>query len=107
MLHADHFFYERVLAVVAKIPKGRVMTYGQIAALCGSPRAALVVGGIAHFGPPELPWQRVVHKDGTLATGYPGGVEGHRVMLEADGVHVDKDFKVDVDRLLWTPPRRR
>lgn len=80
------------------------MTYGQLAALCGSPRSALVVGGIAHWSDQTLPWQRVVHKDGALATGFPGGVEGHRIMLEAEGVKVDKDFKVDIAKLLWTPP---
>lgn len=47
-------FRERVYALVSQIPKGRVMTYGQIAALCGNPRAARIVGGIAHFGPTGL-----------------------------------------------------
>lgn len=96
-------FRDRVLAVVAQIPEGRVMTYGQLAALCGSPHSALVVGGIAHWSDQSLPWQRVVHKDGALATGFPGGIEGHRQVLEAEGVEVTKDYKVDVVRLLWTP----
>ncbi|HSX45127.1 MAG TPA: MGMT family protein [Candidatus Saccharimonadales bacterium] len=96
-------FRDRVLAVVAQIPEGRVMTYGQLAALCGSPRSALVVGGIAHWSDQTLPWQRVVHKDGALATGFPGGVEGHRIMLEAEGVKVNQDYKVDVGHLLWLP----
>jgi len=79
------------------------MTYGQIAALCGSPRAARIVGGIAHYGDINLPWQRVVHKDGKLAIGYPGGVEGHKQVLETEGVKVSKDYSVDVSRLLWQP----
>lgn len=49
-MSVDGGFGERVNAVVASIPKGRVMTYGQIAALCGNARAARIVGGIAHFG---------------------------------------------------------
>src|ERR1700679_1560676 len=70
-------FREQVEALVAQIPKGRVMTYGQLAALCGNARAARIVGGIAHFGNPDLPWQRVVNKQGGLAAGYPGGRRGH------------------------------
>ena len=71
-------FRQRVLAVVAQIPKGHVMTYGQIAALCGSPRAARIVGGIAHSADQSLPWQRVVNVKGGMAAGYPGGVQGHQ-----------------------------
>ncbi len=88
---------------MAQIPPGRVMTYGQIAALCGSPRAARIVGGIAHYGDPDLPWQRVVNKQGGLAAGYPGGVTGHRQHLEAEGVAVSDDFHIDVEGLLWQP----
>lgn len=102
MKQVDKGFKERVYALVGQIPKGQVMTYGQIAALAGSPRAARIVGGIAHYGEEDLPWQRVVKKDGRLAEGYPGGVEGHRQVLESEGVTVKK-YKVDVQRLLWRP----
>src|ERR1700733_3112868 len=100
---ADPGFRQSVEALVAQIPKGRVMTYGQLAALCGNARAARIVGGIAHFGDPDLPWQRVVNKQGGLATGYPGGRAGHKQVLEAEGVAVSDDLKVDVDTLLWWP----
>jgi alkylated DNA nucleotide flippase Atl1 len=79
------------------------MTYGQLAALCGNARAARIVGGIAHFGDPGLPWQRVVNKQGGLAAGYPGGREGHRQVLEAEGVAVSAELRVNVDELLWWP----
>lgn len=78
------------------------MTYGQIAALCGHPRAARVVGGIAHHGPEELPWQRVVNKQGGLASGYWGGKRAHRAVLEAEGVKVT-NYRVDINELLWWP----
>ena len=55
MKEPDSDFRERVYEVVASIPKGRVMSYGQIAALVGSPYAARIVGGVAHWGDPELP----------------------------------------------------
>jgi methylated-DNA-protein-cysteine methyltransferase related protein len=99
----DNNFADRVNAVVGQIPRGRVMTYGQIAGLCGNARAARIVGGIAHFGDPDLPWQRVVNKSGGLAAGYPGGRAGHRVALEIEGIAVSEDFKVDINKLLWKP----
>jgi len=104
MEELDASFAARVEALVAQIPQGRVMTYGQLAALCGNARAARIVGGIAHFGDPDLPWQRVVNKQGGLAAGYPGGREGHRQVLEAEGVQVDDEtMSVDVRALLWWP----
>lgn len=104
MSEVDPTFRERVEAVVAQIPRGRVMTYGQLAALCGNARAARIVGGIAHFGNPDLPWQRVVNKQGGLAAGYPGGRQGHKQVLEAEGVAVSSELQVDVANLLWWPP---
>lgn len=96
-------FRQRVEELVRQIPRGRVMTYGQLAALCGNPRAARIVGGIAHFGDPSLPWQRVVNKHGGLASGYPGGRSGHKQVLEAEGVHVSDNYGVDIASLLWSP----
>ena len=100
----DSNFRERVEALVAQIPQGRVMTYGQLAALCGNPRAARIVGGIAHFGDPALPWQRVVNKQGGLASGYPVGKVGHKEALEAEGYTVSDDFTIDVTKCIWWPP---
>jgi methylated-DNA-protein-cysteine methyltransferase-like protein len=102
----DKQFAERVYLMVAQIPKGSVMTYGQIAALCGNARAARIVGGIAHFGPPDLPWQRVVNKKGGLASGYYGGQTGQKRDLEAEGVKVEGErgnYWVDVKALIWQP----
>ncbi|TXG78205.1 DNA methyltransferase [Patescibacteria group bacterium] len=101
-MHIDKGFRDRVCALVAGIPSGRVMSYGQIAALCGSPRAARIVGGIAHYGDPSLPWQRVVKADGSLAEGYYGGVAGHQTDLEAEGVTFSGG-KVDMSRHRWSP----
>jgi len=103
MEEVERGFRERVEAVVKQIPPGRVMTYGQLAALCGNARAARIVGGIAHFGDPDLPWQRVVNKQGGLASGYPGGKSGHKQVLQAEGYEVSDDFTVDVHRLIWWP----
>ncbi len=106
MQKSNKEFSRRVVYLVAQIPKGRVMTYGQLAALAGNPQAARIVGGIAHFGDSKLPWQRVVNKQGRLASGYPGGRRAHAEHLKAEGVEVteiDGDFKVDVEKLIWWP----
>lgn len=95
---------DRVEAIVAEIPRGRVMTYGQIATLAGHPRAARMVGGVCHYGNPDLPWWRVVNKKGGLASGYTlGGRQAHKADLEADGVFVSEDYTVDVHNLIWWP----
>lgn len=100
----DANFATRVNALVAQIPSGRVMTYGQIAALCGNPRAARIVGGVAHFGSDAIPWHRVVNKYGGLAAGYPGGKRGHKAALEHEGVAIDENMmKVDIGTILWNP----
>ena len=98
-------FRDRVYALVAQIPKGRVMTYGDIAALCGSAHASRQVGQVAHFGPPELPWQRVVNRHGGLASAYSfGGLDGHKADLEKDGVEITEDYRVDgFEGLRWRP----
>ncbi len=98
-------FKDRVEHVVSLIPEGRVMTYGQIAALCGNARAARIVGGIAHFSDPHLPWHRVVNRSGRLASGYPGGRNGHKQVLENEGYLINSNFELDLDTYIWNPPR--
>ncbi|MEX1995362.1 MAG: MGMT family protein [Candidatus Saccharimonadales bacterium] len=106
MKRVDSEFKERVYEMVAAIPEGKVMTYGQLAALAGAAWAAWEVGQIAHTGPADLPWQRVVSKSGGLARGYPGGFNGHKQALAKEGVVVDEDYRVDIEELLWRPPHK-
>jgi methylated-DNA-protein-cysteine methyltransferase-like protein len=99
-------FSNSIISFVRQIPEGRVMTYGQLAALAGSPRSARAVGGLAHFGDPTLPWHRVVNKQGGLASGYPGGRKAHKEHLEAEGIVVGGEpgnYSVDVKKLIWWP----
>lgn len=96
-------FKEAVISVVTQIPQGHVMTYGDIAGLAGHPYAARQVGGVAHFGPTDLPWHRVVNRFGDCASGYYGGKEGHKQALEAEGFVV-KDYRiVDFEDRRWRP----
>ena len=99
-------FYDIVYEQVKKIPKGKVATYGQIAALCGSPRASRAVGYALHFNPdPEhTPCFRVVNRFGGCAEAFAfGGKSEHAARLIADGVEVRKDFTVDLEKYQWNP----
>ncbi len=99
-------FADRVRGLVGAIPYGRVMAYGQVAGMCGNARSARIVGGIAHYGDPNLPWHRVVNKAGGLASGYPGGRASQRRDLEGEGVtFVEKDgeYYVDMAKFIWWP----
>ena len=107
MKRVDGQFKEKVYQIVSEIPSGQVMTYGQVAAICGAAWAAWEVGQIAHFGPKQLPWQRVVNKQGGLARGFSwGGLVGHKKALEDEGIKVSKDYKVDLDKLLWQSEKK-
>lgn len=104
MSRVDAEFKDRVYDIVSHIPRGKVATYGQVAAMAGAAWAAWEVGQIAHTGPSDLPWQRVVNKQGGLARGYPGGFEGHKQVLEAEGTEVDDEYRVNIKELLWQAP---
>lgn len=96
-------FKEKVYEFMALVPYGRVITYGDIAGLAGQANAARIVGGIAHHGPSELPWHRLVNRFGGLAAGFHGGREVQQQLLEAEGVTCT-DFVVDkFKELRWQP----
>ena len=92
-------FFEQVYAVLAQIPYGQVVSYGQIARLLGYPRAARQVGRAMRCCPEHLPWQRVVMADGTVAGG--AFAEVRRAMLEEEGVTFTPDGRVDMKKHGW------
>lgn len=102
-MQAENGFKEHVYELVATIPEGRVMTYGDIATLAGQPQASRIVGGLAHFGPTDLPWHRVVNRLGDCASGYYGGKEGHKQALEHEGFTVVDYRIVDFGERRWRP----
>lgn len=96
-------FRERVEALMAQVPPGQVTTYGDLAGLAGQANASRIVGGIAHFGNPDLPWHRLVNRFGGLATGFHGGREAQAQLLEQEGV-MCTDYVVDnFKELRWRP----
>jgi methylated-DNA-protein-cysteine methyltransferase-like protein len=93
---------ERVYSLMADLPSDRVTTYGDIASMAGSPRAARVVGGIAHNGPVDLPWHRLVNSRGGLAVGFPGGQDVQRQLLQQDGIECDQEWRVkNFEQIRW------
>lgn len=97
-------FPKKIYALVSEIPKGTVTTYGCLAAMAGSPRAARIVGAALQRAPAGLPCHRVIYRDGTLCCQEAfGGKEIQRHMLEEEGVTFLPDGRVDLKRHLWQP----
>lgn len=96
--------FEKIYEVVKRIPKGRVATYGQIAALAGNRRLSRVVGYALHVNPdPEnIPCYRVVNRFGEVSKAFAFGGENMQItLLRADGIEVSDEGKVDLDTYLW------
>jgi methylated-DNA-protein-cysteine methyltransferase-like protein len=97
-------FFARVYALVARIPRGRVATYGQIARILGAPRSARIVGWAMH-GSPEgagIPCHRVIQQGGTCSPNYRVGDPGaQRRLLEREGVRFLLDGRVDLEAHQW------
>ncbi|HNX15463.1 MAG TPA: MGMT family protein [Oscillospiraceae bacterium] len=94
-------FYDRVYDAVKRIPKGRVATYGQIAAIAGNSRAARAVGWALHVNPQPgvIPCHRVINRFGKICEGFAfGGPEVQKRMLEEEGVEVSGDLFVDLSK---------
>src|SRR5436190_23442750 len=99
-------FRERVWAFVRSVPRGRVVTYGQVAAMLGVPFAARAVGSVLHYTPQsaDVPCQRVVNRYGRLAPIYGwGGAEQQKRELEEEDVQVRPDLHVDLKVYQWQP----
>lgn len=94
-------FRDKAYELIAQVPKGYVTTYGDIAALAGHAYASRVVGGIAHAGPSDLPWHRLVNRFGGLASGFHGGRRMQEELLLAEGVSCKDGVVVDFQLRRW------
>ena len=109
--HALHFtfyimpsgyseFIQKVIIVVQAVPQGKVVSYGQVAAYVGSPRAARQVGGVLRNmeGKVSMPWWRVINNEGRISIkgNLHNSKEIQKQLLEADGIVVGPDFTVDI-----------
>jgi methylated-DNA-protein-cysteine methyltransferase-like protein len=101
--------WEKVYAVVRRIPAGRVATYGQVARLAGLGPNARQVGYALHAMPDRsnVPWHRVINSRGAISLGPLGGADvTQRLRLEREGVRFDGRGRVDLDRFGWRPGSR-
>ena len=98
--------FDRVYNLVARIPYGRVTTYGQIARLIGNPRLSRIVGCAMNAAPADLPCHRVVNRFGGLCDAFLRlGRETHRMLLELEGVPFLPDGTVDLEKVMWYGPQ--
>ena len=95
-------FTARAAELVRNIPKGKVMTYGQVAGLAGDPRAAREVGRVL-YSQKDLPWQRVLAAGGRVSQPGMGGVL-QRKLLEAEGVRFNADGTTPLALYQWSGP---
>lgn len=94
--------FQQVYALLASVPPGRVVTYGQIAQALGMPRGARVVGWALRACPQGLPWHRVVNARGGVSTaGGPESVPLQRALLEEEGVEFGLAGTLDLARYRW------
>ena len=104
-------FYEQVYAVVRRIPRGQVTSYGRIANMLGAPNAARAVGYALRALKDksedstyaDIPWQRVVNSEGRISiVNREYGAKLQAKLLRAEGVVVSEDLRINLERYLWS-----
>ena len=100
----ERSYRDRVYEIVRRIPRGRVMTYGQIAEILGEGYTPRTVGYVMHAADENDPWQRVINAQGGCSTGrivLPP--DKQQRMLEAEGIEFNERGRCDLNRYRWTP----
>lgn len=107
MKKPDPKYRERVYKIVRRIPRGRVMTYGQIAMLLGEGYTPRTIGFVMHGSDDRTPWHRVINSQGRCSTyGIVLPANKQQLMLEDEGIDFDKSGRCDLEKYLWKPRRR-
>ena len=104
-----HPSYERIYQAIRRIPKGRVATYGQIAALVGMPGHARQVGYALNALPGDrnVPWHRVINARGEVSPRSDADSEPiQRALLELEGIVFEENARVSLERFRWRPRSR-
>lgn len=101
-------FTEKVIEIIQSIPRGKVMTYGQIAGTAGNPRAARQVVRVLHAMSPkyDLPWHRVINAKGQIAMKSDSAYNEQLMRLELEGIETDINGNIDLTRYRWNPEIR-
>ncbi|MGG7620462.1 MGMT family protein [Bacillus coreaensis] len=98
-------FTKQIVMIIKNIPEGKVMTYGQIARLAGSPRAARQVVRILHSMSEKhrLPWHRVINDKGQISIQEDSSYHDQVLSLQNEGVKVSEKGMVCLDKYQWQP----
>jgi methylated-DNA-protein-cysteine methyltransferase-like protein len=103
-------FHRLVYRLVRRVPRGKVVTYGQVAAILGQPRGARAVGtALSALRPPLIdlvPWQRVINAAGRCSHHDGLAASVQRDLLRREGVRFDRRGVVDLRRFRWKGPGR-
>lgn len=96
-------FRQQVINFIKKIPKGKVVSYGQVAAVCGHPRAPRQVGAVLRgldITGVNIPWWRVVNNQGIISIkgNWTATKEQQKELLIKDGIKINKDFKINMEK---------
>ena len=103
-------YHQQVWQIVRQVPRGRVVTYGQVARMIPPPPGVEIesyaafaprwVGGAMAACPDDVPWQRVINSKGEISV--RSGAERQRVLLEQEGVEFDTKGRIDMKKFGWT-----
>ncbi len=93
--------YRRIYDLVARVPAGKVVTYGQIAMALGMPHGARVVGWAMRSCPEGIPWHRVVNSRGEMGVRDPTGSQLQRSLLAEEGIEFGLGGKIDLKIYSW------
>ncbi len=94
-------FFNRVYVLVRRVPRGRVVTYGQVARALGAPGAARTVGWAMRACPEAVPWHRVVNARGEISLRPTTGYHEQRARLKAEGIRFNRAGKIDLKKYGW------
>lgn len=104
----DKNYRERVYRIVRSIPRGRVMTYGQLAEILGDGYTPRTVGFVMHGSDDKTPWHRVINAQGGCSTGkFALPSDKQQRMLSAEGVEFNERGRCELQRYLWIPRERK
>ena len=94
-------FFARVYAVVRRIPRGKVTSYGSIARALGVPQGARTVGWALGACPDDIPWHRVVNVQGKISWRPTGGFKLQRTLLQREGVRFNRQGRINLAKFGW------
>ncbi len=98
-------FHQCLVDIIRRIPRGKVASYGQVAAIAGEPRAARQVVRVLHAlsAKYRLPWHRVINKQGKISLPKGGGYELQMSLLKKEGIRFGIGDLIDLNRFGWKP----